>query len=118
MVHQNHEEEKNSSEFFEADPVEESDDSSPPPGLPTCRRSKNPLGFFSSRIFPAGTSGSPTGGGGAYDASELPVQKFFALLCAGNTELSQLGRLSGGAEPLERLCARNEFARVKKKWSE
>jgi len=41
MVHQNHEEEKNSSEFFEADPVEE-----------TC-------GFFSSLIFPAGTSGSP-----------------------------------------------------------
>jgi hypothetical protein len=31
---------------------------------------------------------SPIGGGGAYDASELPVQKFSALLCTGNTALS------------------------------
>jgi len=58
MVHQNHEEEKNSSEFFEADPVEE------------------PFGFFSSLIFPAGTSDSPAGGGGACDVSVLRVVTF------------------------------------------
>jgi hypothetical protein len=44
----------------------------------------------------------PHWGGGAYDAPELHIQKFSTLLCTGNTELSQLGRLSGGAEPLER----------------
>jgi hypothetical protein len=44
----------------------------------------------------------PLGGVGAYDPSELPVQIFSAFLRTGNTSLSQPGRLSGGAKPLER----------------
>jgi hypothetical protein len=39
---------------------------------------------------------------GACESSEIPVQKFSAFLCTGNRELSQTGRFSGGAEPLER----------------
>ena len=45
---------------------------------------------------------TPEGAGGTYDTSELIGEKFPAVLYTGNTTLSQPGRPSGGAEPLER----------------
>jgi hypothetical protein len=48
-------------------------------------------------LFRSDNPQHPTGGGGIYDALELPLQKFSALLCTGNTALSQPGRLSGGS---------------------
>jgi hypothetical protein len=55
----------------------------------------------------------PVGGGGAYDASGLPV-KNSAFLGTDNTALSQPGRLSGGAKPLERHVIPNDFYRAKR----
>jgi hypothetical protein len=60
-------------------------------------------------IAPLRASPAPIGGGGACDASVLPVQKFSVFLCTGNTTLSQPGRPSGGARPLERQMMLDDF---------
>ena len=63
-------------------------------------------------IAPLAPALPPLGAGAHYDASVFPIQKFSAILCTGNTALSQLGRLSGGAEPLERQIILNDFYRA------
>jgi hypothetical protein len=60
-------------------------------------------------VTPLAPAQPPLGGGGAYDASVLPVQKFSAIFHAGKTALSQPGRLIGGAKPLERLIILNDL---------
>jgi len=62
--------------------------------------------------YPPCANPAPVGGGGACDASVLPVQKNPVFLCTGNTTLSQPGRPSGGAEPLERQAILNNFYRA------
>jgi hypothetical protein len=40
--------------------------------------------------------------------------KIFCFLCTGNTALSHVGRLSGGAKPMEREVIQNDFTRAEK----
>jgi hypothetical protein len=70
--------------------------------------------YFMRYYCPPSSQPCPVGGGGACDAQVFPVHKNAGNICTGNTTLSQPGRPSGGAEPLERQVIHNDFNRADK----
>ncbi len=70
--------------------------------------------FSDTMIAPPCASPAPPWGGGAYDAPVLPVRIISRGFCTGNTELSQLGRHSGGAKPLRASESFEDFNRARK----
>jgi hypothetical protein len=55
----------------------------------------------------------PSGAGAHMMFRNYLYRNFLVFLCKGNTALSHLGRLSGGAKPLERHVILYDFYRAK-----